>query len=218
MKKILFIGEHPLSMSGNGAMMEALLGKLNNKLYTPVCFVTESVSVDPAILVPKPIPFSVIPTPHLMNGGYQKLLGLLRRVKFDAIVTVGIDIWEYREIGTNIKELLSFKKTPWISIFPYDIQTLRNDWVEWIKYFDFPCVYSQYGFDLLKEEVPNVRYFRPPLQASDLWRKFDDEEKRIARSKYFPVINEDTFLFGFIGANQIRKDPQLLIEAFSILR
>lgn len=217
-KRVLFIGEHPLSMSGNGAMMEALLSKVNHKEYTPVCFAFESTLVDPIMLVPKPIPFSIIPSPHFKRGGHSKLLSILRRVEFDAVVFVGIDIWEYNEIRKDIQAILRPKNTPWISIFPYDIQMLRKDWVDWIRHFDYPCVYSKYGFNLLKEEVPNIQYFRPPLQGAGLWRKFDEEEREVSRKKYFPIINEDTFLFGFIGSNQIRKDPQLLIQAYSIVK
>lgn len=219
MKRILFVGEHPLSVSGNGGMMESILSSLDTTKYSPVCFALESIPVDPVLMVPKPFPFPVISSVELQDGmGSLKLLNVLRRGEFDAFVTVGIDLWHYYMILQDIKKVVSDKGIPWVSIFPYDLQMLRDDWVRWIKNIDFPCVYSQYGYELLKDEVPNVRYFRPQLQAHDLWKQFDKEKQMELRRHYFPSVGEDTFVFGFVGANQIRKDPQLAIQAYSIVK
>jgi glycosyltransferase involved in cell wall biosynthesis len=118
----------------------------------------------------------------------------------------------------QMKDIVNQRGIPWTSIFPYDLQDVRNDWVRWIKDIDFPCVYSKYGYNLLKDIVPKIRYFRPPLQGAGLWRCFDEKERKSARQSFFSVVGEDEFIFGFVGANQIRKDPLLAVKAFSVIK
>jgi len=52
----------------------------------------------------------------------------------------------------------------------------------------------------------------------DLFHPFTPEERQSAREVLFPTISPETFVFGFVGPNQIRKDPQKLIRAFAELK
>lgn len=222
MKRILFVGDHPLNQSGNGHMMRSILGTLDTEKYAPACFAIESKLIKTDIFVPMPL--RIISSTEVMeNGkvdglGRNKLLEVLSTTPVDALVMVGIDIWLYAGIFDQIKKIRDKKHFVWIAIFPYDLQNVRKDWVGWIKELDVPCVYSQYGRDLLKDHVPNIQYFRPPLLMSDDFIPFEEDQRRRERSKYFPMLKEDQFVFGFVGKNQIRKDPQTLLKAFSILK
>ena len=104
------------------------------------------------------------------------------------------------------------------AIFPYDLQALRSDWVNWINVFDYPCVYSKYGAKMLEGVVPKIKYFRPMLNMADTFQPTSEEERSKHRAFMFPDIEEDTIVFGSIGVNQIRKDPQRLIKAFSLAK
>lgn len=213
MKKILFVGEHPLGVLGNSHMMAAILSQVNVKNYQISCFASGETNVTRTAF--QPFPFTVINAAEENDSwGQNKLLSLIGQLNFDVLCMVGIDIWRYAHIFGNISDLRKRKGFKWISIFPYDLQQIREDWLDLIRMVDFPCVYSQYGKNILEDPIPNIQYFRPPLFQSEIFRRFNPDERRKARADHFPNISQDQFMFGFIGKNQIRKDPQRLIKAF----
>jgi glycosyltransferase involved in cell wall biosynthesis len=200
-------------------MMASILSTLDAEKYEATCFALESIPVDPSLLVSHTLPIAIISAHDGQDPkGENKLLHTLDRGKVDALVVVGLDIWHYNRILPEIQKIVNRKRIPWIPIFPYDIQDVRKDWIDMINMSTHPCVYSKYGERELKPFVPNIRYFRPPLQFADVWRRLDPDERKNARKRYFPTVTDDQILFGFIGANQIRKDPQKIIRAYSILK
>ena len=216
-KRILFVGEHPFAHTGNAGMLDTLVRELDKEKYFPVLFLSDT-GVDPAQFVANTIPYPVI---HAKDGhdvwGGQRLLDVLSRAEFSAVVTVGLDIWRYAEILpqlVKLKEDMGFKLVP---IFPYDLQYIRKDWVNWINKHDFPCVYSRYGEMALKEYVPKLRYFRPNVRNANLWGVLSEGDRKNIKSSLFAPIPEDHFIFGFVGVNQVRKDPQRLVKAFSLI-
>jgi len=213
MKKILFVGEHPLSQTGNGHMMRAILQQLNYEEYAATCFCSNRVP---------PVMFSALPVQIVSAEegndflGHSKLINMIALGKeLDVLVMVGIDLWKYVAIFDHLRSLREKKRFKWVWIFPYDLQEVRNDWVEWINQFDFPCVYSHYGEKMLKDKVKNLRYFRPPLDQAEVFKPYSEEKRLETRVQRFRVVGKDQFVFGYIGANQIRKDPQRLIKAFA---
>ena len=219
MKKVLFVGEHPLSTSGNGGMMLSVLSDVDTTKYEVNIFALESTAIDPSLLVSRPLPFSVISAMQPGDDfGSAKLLKTIQKSQIDAIVMVGIDVWVYSPIMEKIHELVSQKGIGWAAIFPYDLQYVRDDWVKWIRYFTHPCVYSRWGFEMLKPVVDKVKYFRPPLHVSQIWQPLSPKQKAHARTKIFQHATPDSVVFGMVGANQIRKDPQKLIKAFAMAK
>jgi hypothetical protein len=103
-----------------------------------------------------------------------------------------------------------------VSIFPYDLPTVRKDWVQLFNFFDIPCVYSEYGYSALSPHVKNLRYYRPPVADSMLFHKMGHEDRMKIRRGI--NVDDDVFLFGFVGPNQFRKDPQRLLIAFAEVR
>jgi glycosyltransferase involved in cell wall biosynthesis/ADP-heptose:LPS heptosyltransferase len=150
--------------------------------------------------------------------GADQLLELLQHHPVDHIIFVGIDIWTYSRIFEQLLQLQHRKRFMWAFIFPYDCVEPRSDWIEWANMVPFPCVYSRYGFNVLKPEVPHVKYYRPPLFLSTSFTSMPKQKRLQLRRQYFPILKEDDFLFGWVGNNQVRKDPQRLLIAYSEIR
>lgn len=217
MKKILFVGLNPFATAGNSAMMNAVISHVDMSRYSVSCYAADPPTVEWMSLLYNPLPYSIIPANdglsfQSMNRMYQVIM----HGNHDAVVFIGMDIWEYLEVLRRLNEVPN-KPFKIAALFPYDLQDVRNDWVDWINNFtDFPCVYSQYGENILKDHVLNIRYFRPPLKNSEAWQPLDQQAKMKVRNKLFPTLRSNDLVFGFIGRNQKRKDPQGLIEAFAI--
>jgi ADP-heptose:LPS heptosyltransferase/glycosyltransferase involved in cell wall biosynthesis len=209
-KKVLFVGEHPHGGTGCGNMLAAILSRVDREKYSIGCFCARN--VDPSGTLFKPFPFTVVnATTEADWWGHNRLLTLLQSVKLDILCFVGIDIWTYQSIWKHIVALRNAKGFKIVFIFPHDIQQVRMDWVDWIMDCDVPCVYSNYGYQALKDYVPHLRYFRPPLLNADVFKPLDRAKVRKA---CFPTVPDDHVIFGFVGANQIRKSPERLIKAF----
>lgn len=211
MKKVLFVGEHPSSQVGNGNMMAAVLAQVNTAKYQVACFCARD--VDPISFVFNPLPFTVVnATTDADFWGNERLISLLTRLDVDIVCFVGIDIWQYQRAWKQIIELRNRKKFKIVYIFPFDIQQVRMDWLKWINDCDVPCVYSQYGERMLKDHVPALRYFRPPLWNKDLFKPLPNRAQ--LRKTIFSSIPKDNLILGFVGKNQIRKSPERLLKAF----
>lgn len=221
MKNILFVGDHPFAKTGNAKMLRALISQLDPTRFCPSVIALKQGFIDYGPSLFKTLPFFLLEHPSVgeVNWGSEIILDLLQRSEeIDYFVIVGLDIWRYCQIFDKIKEIQRKRKFKFIFIFPYDSQNVRKDWIEWIKNIEYPCVYSEYGFNLIKDHVPGLRYFRPPFQLPDNWRPYDAEEKAKFRKILFPTVSEDDIIFGHIGPNQFRKDPLRLLKAFSILK
>ena len=212
MKRILFVGDHPVGQSGNSYMLKNLMIQVNRDEYDISCFAGNAVDFDPFALLPCNVITSSNPGDDF---GQTKLLTILKNASFDLMVSVGIDIWHFHRIFGEIKELKKNKGLKWLAIFPYELHQVRKDWVEWIKLVDFPYVYSMYGYNKLKDHIPNIQYFRPVLDNAHLFTPASPEKRDVLRKHYFGNFDGDKkFVFGFVGVNQIRKDPQKIIKAF----
>jgi len=211
-KKVLFVGLHPHSGIGNGNMMSAITSQVDTEKYEFSCFCAEN--VDPIGIAFDPLPYTLIgATSRNDYWGKARLISLLQRLDLDIVCFVGIDIWQYYEIWKNIIQLRDSRKFKIVYIFPYDVQMIRLDWVKWINDCDMPCVYSQYGFDTLKDHVPNLRYFRPPLLNSEKFMRL--ENRNAVRKTLFPTVPSDNLVFGYVGVNCVRKAPERLLKAFT---
>ncbi len=217
-KRILFVGEHPSGFTGNSHMMASVMKKINLDKFEVAVFAgtdaprSDNIFNNQISLIEGGI------NPKDEFGESRLINFVLSRHGFDALIFIGLDLWRYNRIFDNIivvKKKTNFK---WFNIFPYDLNTLRNDWLRWINLFDVPCVYSKFGYNLLKDHIKNLEYFHPPLHDAEKFVYYDEEKKKATRSKLFSHLRKDAFIFGFFGRNQFRKDPQRLIKAFFILK
>ena len=211
------MGEHPYSTSGNGNMMASVLEQLDAEKYEAAAFVVNS---------PEFSIFDIFNQKYnLMDAaegnqqwGEQKLIKLLNQIEVDFVIFIGIDIWRYAGIFPQIKQAKEARRFIWSAIFPWDLPFLRRDYIQWINDLDVPCVYSQFGFHALENHVPNLRYFRPQLRNFEAFHPFKEKDKEFARKVTFPAVPNDHLVMGFIGRNQVRKDPQRQIKAFMMAK
>jgi len=210
-KRVLFVGENPLGTSGISNMLAAILKRLDMDRYAPACFVAEN--VDPTKILFDPLPYTAVNASMTDDyWGNRRLVSLAQSSDFDYLCMVGVDFWRYMPAWSSIRQIRDAKKFKWIAIFPYDLWKIQPSWVKYLNALDYPCVYSQYGYESLKPYVPHVRYYRPELNG---WETFIPmKDKMAARKEVFPNVSDDKIIFGFIGRNQIRKSPEILIKAF----
>jgi len=217
-KKVLLVGEHPNSFTGNGHMMAEMIRHIDRDKFDFSVFAGTTGVIKNAF---EPLDYPIIEGGYDDNdpfGGTSLVYVLSGLPDLDAVMFVGIDLWAYRLKFEEINNIRKSRKWKWVSLFPYDQIHIRQDWLDWLKYVDFPCVYSQYGYDLLKDHVKNLRYHRPYLYDSEMWECYPEEKRRAQRQKLFNMSGKDDFIFGFFGNNQVRKDPQRLIHAFFRLK
>ena len=217
MKNILFVGENPLGFTGNSLMMASILEQIDPEKYNSICFSAGSDSFQNYNLFTK-TPFQIIPAEDYKSGdmwGSHKLLKVISNNPINYLVMIGIDIWRYSNIMDQLLALKSEKKFKWLWLFPYDLKDVRKDWVNLINQVDLPMVYSEYGFLALQSFCPNLKYFRPPMFMRDSFVPLNEKERIAARREIFPTISDETFVYGFVGVNQVRKDAQRLLRAFS---
>lgn len=216
-KKILMVGEHPFSTTGNGNMLRGLLSNIDFQKFDVTAFVVNLIQPweEPDA---SSLPYRIVTAADWRDPwGEKRLVQFLANAAFDVVLMVGLDIWRYPKARGYIQTIRDRKQFKWGWIFPYDLMTVRKDWLEWIKLLDFPCVYSLYGYELLEDHVENLSYFRPPLAEHELFRPLSPREKASKRTTLFPTISQDAVLFGFVGNNQIRKNPLRMLRAFAEL-
>jgi glycosyltransferase involved in cell wall biosynthesis len=196
-------------------MLNSLARQLDPNLYSPVCIGISDQKV--FVLDPATIPYRLIQTGTSDIRALQQLiLNVIDNVKPSVVAIIGLDVWDLAPIYDSLATIKRRDQFTTVGIMPYDLMFYREDWAAWFNFFDIPCVYSQYGFDMLKDNVPNLRYFRPELDGHELFKP--NNEARAHARALWSVANESTYVFGFVGPNQIRKDPLRLIKAFSIFK
>ena len=224
MKNILLVGENPYSTTGNAKMLRFVLKQIDFKEYCVHVFSIDDVGFDPLAVLAHPVPFPMVSSLVHGSAGYEepkgnrRLLEILSRKNIDIVLFVGVDIWQYAGIYKHLAEIRAKTGMVWGGLFPYDQQKIREDWLSLFNAADFPCVYSEFGYELLKEHVPALRYFRPDIPSPHSFSQASAEKKEDTRKKYFPGIETDSIVFGFFGPNQFRKDPQKLVQAFGKLK
>ncbi len=218
MKRILIVGEHPHCSTGNGRMLNALLDQIDTDEYTPICFVHSPYEMEEQNAVLTQASNYTIINANEPNDprGRKRLLRAIQKIDFDILLFVGVDLWQYSEIFDSICSLRDQKSFKWVALFPYDFDYVRDDLVSLINKIDVPLVYSKQGETVLKDHVPNIAFFRPSLHDSELFKPLDGALE--LRKLIFPMVDNDTCLFGFVGKNQIRKDPQRLLSAFKMAK
>ncbi len=215
MKKVLIVGEHPYGITGNSHMMNALLQQIPMDQHDITVFSSTFVG-QPFIAPYKFVDGGANPYDEM--GGAQ-LINFLNKNPTDILCFIGVDLWKYSKIFHHLLELKKQQRFIIAAIFPYDAYYVRNDWLEMFQHVEIPCVYSDYGYNLLNDKLPLLYYFRPPLYDADKYVPYTQEQKTIARKNLFhEYVNDENFVFGFFGHNQFRKDPLRVIKAFFELK
>lgn len=225
-KRILFVGDHPYCYSGNGNMMRALLETVDYYSYEAVCFGLYPSNMDQyvnnlKVMASANLSYSLISTEAVDGNPYRgdRLVAVLSAFNFDAVVFVGLDVWCYVNEFKRLGEIRSQTGIKYIGLFPYDSHRCRPDWIEWLSFFDLPCVYSEFGYNMVKDKLTKARYFRPPLADAAMYKPLEPEQREKTRKMLLNnTVDTDVFLFGFFGRNQFRKDIPKVLRALSIVR
>lgn len=219
MKKVLFVGEHPHCGTGNGNMMASIFSTIDVEKYEVSCFCVGDESLG-YVDIFKPYPIHIIEAGGKGGGpdstwGYSKLVQVIDTFDLDIVVFVGLDVWRYGPIYPNLDKIRKArKKLKFVALFPYDFHMVRKDMFPYISFFDLKLVYSEYGYETLSPHFPDIQYFRPPLYGQEDFKPLPESDVASIRRKMFPQVRQDSIVVGFIGNNQIRKDPQRFIKAF----
>mgnify|MGYP001294773770 CR=1 FL=1 len=219
MLKVILVGDHPEATTGNSHMMTGIANQLSS---APDDFQLMIYAINPRTTIRgeeafSPPKWNVIDmhSPQRPNIWMPPLIQLVSGEPIDAIVFVGLDVWTFAPILKPLQELKRHRSFIVGSIFPYEFINVRSEWIEWLNMIDLPLVYSKYGYNMLKEQVRHVQYFRPPLYDAEQFVPLSKTERTAIKQRLFSnFVNDSHFIFGFVGHNQIRKDPQRAIKAF----
>lgn len=222
--RILIVGEHPAIRSGNSMMLEGIMKQIDREKYNITLFLVDDGCAMDSLhnyIFDEDSPIGTyIPAGEKNNiWGPKKLAALFRSVNFHMIFFVGIDIWRYSLIENELYEE-SKNGMRWCHLFPYDLQYPSKIWPSVIEKVQFPFVYSKWGLDMVINDVPKVKYFRPPNGNEFLYEKemIPWRDKLSLKSHFYPDLNPETlFVFGSIAPPQRRKNLIRQIKAFSLL-
>lgn len=177
------------------------------------------------------VPTKIIQTPngpqHDINDKYGEISfhGLVDKVKPDIVFGYG-DMWHFDHILNsplrNSYRMLSYYTidgTPYYGNLHKDGST---DWGKKLLKTDKLVVLSHFGAEILKESCPelkdvniDVRYH--PIDPSK-HKYISPEDKVKFRSQFLsPVIAKDSFIIGWCGRNQFRKQNYKLWETLHYL-
>jgi glycosyltransferase involved in cell wall biosynthesis len=98
----------------------------------------------------------------------------------------------------------------WISYVPIDRDELNKSWLPALKAPDALVLYSHFGAEVVKRHLPRV-------QTEVIYHGVDTDVFRPmdkAACKQALGIDPSTFIFGFVGRNQIRKRIPRFMRAF----
>ena len=218
-EKIVFVGQTPSKWTGNGNMIQTCLDQVNRDKYEVFALLYG----EPDIAgLRKPFedlyhpgcPFFYL-REEGTDWGSTQLLDFLQIYEIDQLIFVGIDIWRYAKILPEIRKLASKNKFLWKVLAPYDLGHLREDWLTWFTYPDQVYIYSEFGYNLLKDELPNCYYYRPQPRYLSLLKPPSPDEKEQLRKALFADATEDTIIVGFVGNNQLRKNILRMMKGMS---
>ena len=218
-RKILLVGDSPFSVTGNGHMMAALLEQINYDDFEVACFGANQypVILDNNEKLFDNYKFKFIPAEYGNDPyGASKLVSLIPKSGVDIVLFVGVDVWTFSPIYRMLRELATRYGFITAGLFPYDLQYDYQDWFNLFDMIDFPYVYSRYGYEVVSKNVPRVGYFRPPLYNMGCYAPLaDDMEILKVRRELLRMTIPHKKLVGYIGCNQVRKDPIGMLDAFA---
>jgi len=221
-QNILIIGQNPECFSGCGNMLAECLKDIDYNEYN-ICNLL--IELTPMELINNPFfvsqtikkynSYPIIDTTNTDTWGNQSIIRFLSKYKIDQLIFVGLDIWRYAPIFDKIKDIQNRYKFTWKMIVPYDLDFVDDYWISLMKYPDQVYIYSEFGYNLIKQTLPSVKYFRPKLRYTSLYKPVSPDHKTEIQKFFIPNIRPDSTVFTFIGNNQIRKNLNNTVIGFS---
>jgi glycosyltransferase involved in cell wall biosynthesis/ADP-heptose:LPS heptosyltransferase len=222
---LLWYGDSPCVSTGFGIVSQSVLFRLwqTGKYRIVAVGINDRGEDHPLKKLPN---FHVMPCPYLDRDpyGYQVLPEAIKRFKPDVIFALN-DIWLLA--GDSGKGNLNWWESllrqhapgvPWAIYFPIDGRPLAKEWGRVMRSSWSPVVYSKYGYDVIKDEIPDVNpeliYHGVDLET---FRPIGDKEKILFVRRHLG-IPEDHKLIGVVGRNQPRKNIPLALRIFKYFK
>lgn len=203
-KKVLLIGDSPHLHSGFARVLREIGAGLVNAGHEVKCigWVYQG--------EPHDLPFQIISPLDFQRDyyGIQQTRTVINMWEPDILFSLG-DPW----MIDWIKDIPERKKVKWIGYFPVDGTPFPKAWADVVEDMDIPIVYSKFGYDLVKEKLPDkdiklilhgvdTDVFKPLL-------KKEVEEFKKANGL------DGKYIVTCIARNQWRKNLPALFKAFA---
>jgi len=214
MSKILIVGEHPYCGSGTGNMMAGILSTIDASQHEIAIFAYGDPAPDTLFDTIMSFPIVSSHSDRDPWGG-KKLLSTINTIRPDLVFFVGLDVWRYAHIYPEMLRMAQAHSFKTMCLAPYDLPTLRQDWLVWFSVFDHVLIYSESGHGLVAPYLNSSAYFRPPAPHLDFFAR-SQIAREYGRRTSFPHLSDEAIIVGFVGNNQFRKDPMGLIEGFAL--
>lgn len=126
-------------------------------------------------------------------------------------------VLDFRDPSFFIFERLSplRKYFAWIISPTVDSSPQMLEWLDMFQSADRVLTYSDYGYNILKKECPNISLFKPAYMGVN-HNIFQPLDKDLVRKKY--EIPSDWLICSFVARNQKRKLFLDLIDCFKLIR
>lgn len=229
--KLLAYCDSPICHSGFGQVSRNILSELHKTgLFEITVFgINHYYEYDDYGHVKKPdVPYDIIEASFLtseeMDKGFTKdMYGKTKLLKY--MYEKGFDVfWSVQDpyvVEFLRKSLGSYrsklgKKFQSIFYFPVDAANISEDWATIPKSFDFPVVYTQFGFKEVVEKCPELEEMLQIIphgtNMDDFYPIEGDERKEIRHNL---GVADDEFLILNVNRNQPRKDLSRTLHTFA---
>lgn len=149
--------------------------------------------------------------------GKQKLVNYMFANDFDIFFTIQDPavVSFLPEVFQKLRE--HGKKFKTVIYFPIDADHTLKEWCETARQFDYPVVYTEYGYNILKKyySEKEMEHFLPPIPHGvnpNHFHPLSRQQRKSLRSKNF---DKDTFIVLNVNRNQPRKDPCRSLAVFA---
>jgi glycosyltransferase involved in cell wall biosynthesis len=155
-----------------------------------------------------------------------ELLKLIYQSDFDAIFF----LQDVEVINTMEEQLLDVKNTKKkenrpsfksMIYFPVDSEPRLSD-LKVLPFFDEVVTYTEYAKNVMKPLITDTQFKKikiiPHGTNTNDFYPYSDLNKKLAKVEIFGAEREDTFVFGSVNRNQVRKDFGSLIMGFAMFK
>lgn len=211
--KILAYSHSPKTHTGFGTVIFELVRRLQDTQRYDISILGINDYGDPSPLDGR---FKVYP----MQGdpsGLNRLVEVFLREQPDIFLTLNDleETYRYPSFVLDARQKLD-KRIPWVGYFPIDGTPIHPECVEVVRQFiDKPVVISEWGAKQFRNESGmDIPYIWHGVDTNR-FKPMSEEEKKEMIEKEFPKL-KDKFVVSCVGYNQLRKQYNLLLEAFKI--
>jgi len=155
-----------------------------------------------------------------------ELLKLIYQSDFDAIFFLQ-DVEVINTMEEQLKDVKNTKRKEnrpnfkSMIYFPIDSEPRQSD-LKVLPFFDEVVTYTEYAKSVMKPLITDTQFKKikiiPHGTNTNDFYPYSDLNKKLAKVEIFGAEREDTFVFGSVNRNQVRKDFGSLIMGFAMFK